>query len=65
MIYINVIYLIYIIFLMASEKERFTTIRISANTFEKLFIVKHKLELKNKKDYSYDAVIKTLLNEVD
>ncbi len=51
---------------MIKDKERFTTIRISTDTFSRLFVIKHKLELRDKIDYSYDGVVKYLLrNEVD
>ena len=53
-------YMIYI-FCMKEDEQRFTTIRISKKTFNEIFILKRNLELKYKKQYSYDDVISRLL----
>ncbi len=47
---------------MNKTEEKFTTVRVSTDTFSRLFVIKNKLELKDKKDYSYDVVIKHLLD---
>jgi len=46
---------------MTGGEEKFTTIRISKTSFEKIFVLKRNFELRDKKEHSYDDVISKLL----
>jgi len=46
---------------MTYDNKKFTTIRISRESFDKLFIMKRAFELQDKKEYNYNDVIVRLL----
>ena len=48
-------------FCMTYDNKKFTTIRISRESFDKLFIMKRAFELQDKKEYNYNDVIVRLL----